>query len=269
MPPSARRIAPRRRGFTLIELVVALALLSLLAGAAAPLAVTQIRGHRIRVTQERMERVVAGMVGEPARGTHGYLGDLGALPADLDDLNTRGGQPIYAIDPNDGVGTGYNGPYAPQIGAPGAAFVDAWGTAFQYLGIAQLVSAGSDRQFGTADDLTFPDVPPVTAGNVTVSVTGVPNDGSTACVIGEDDADVFIASSAAGARVEAQLVGPIGSGGPFLRSGIHKGLHGVRVAGQGDFAGASTRDVVELVGGTSQLRLTLVQPAGPPAACGA
>ena len=42
------RATRRRRGFTLIELIVTLTLLSILAGAAAPLVMTQVRGHRIR-----------------------------------------------------------------------------------------------------------------------------------------------------------------------------------------------------------------------------
>ena len=258
----------RARGFTLIELVVAIALLSILAGAAAPLAVTQIRGHRIRVTQERMKQLVIGMVGDPVRGGYGYLGDMGGLPAALEDLNTRGGAPLHALDPGDGVGTGYAGPYAPQVGGAGAAFIDAWGTPFRYLGTAQLVSAGSDRQLGTADDLTYPDVPTATTGSATVSVTGVPNDGGSPCLLGEDDADVFVSSSVGGARTETQLPGPIGTGGPFSAAGLHKGLHGIRVAGQAAFAGTQVRDVIEVLGSATRLRVTLVQPTGPAPGCG-
>jgi type II secretory pathway pseudopilin PulG len=251
----------------LIELVVAIALLSLLAGAAAPLAVTQIRGHRIRVTQERMRQLIVGMVGDPTRGGYGYLGDLGALPAAITHLNNRDAQPLYVMDPTDGVGAGYNGPYAPRAGGAGTAFIDAWGTPFRYLGEAQLVSAGSDRQLDTADDIVFPEVPPTTTGNLIISVSGVPNDGESPCVLGEDDADVFVSSSIGGLRNETQLPGPIGAGGPFTGADLHRGLHGVRVVGQGDFAGATTRDVIEINGSATQLRVTLLQPAGSTAGC--
>ena len=220
-------------------------------------------------TQQYRFQLIVGMVGDPARGSTGYLGDLGALPAVLEDLNTRGTQPLFVMDPIDGVGAGYNGPYAPQIGGAGAAFMDAWGTPYQYAGTAQIVSAGSDRQFGTADDLTFPDVPPLTTGNLTITVTGVPNNGGSPCVLGEDDADVFAAASAGGVRTEARLAGPIGTGGPFTGAGLHKGLHGIRVTGQADFAGAVTRDVAELIGGTTQLRVTLIQPTGATPGCAA
>jgi type II secretory pathway pseudopilin PulG len=249
-------------------MVVVLVLVSLLAGAAAPLVSQQIQSQRQRLTQERMRRVVTGMVGDPREGGHGYLGDLGALPPTLDDLNTRGAQPVYVIDPNDGVGAGYNGPYVPQAGPAGVPFTDGWGIAFQYaVGVAQLTSAGGDRAFGTADDLVYPDAPTVTTGNLTVSVTGFPNDGGTACLLGEDEADVFVASSVNGTRAEAQIPGPAGTGGPFIGAGLHNGFHGVRAVGQADWAGSAVRDVVEIRRSTAQLRLTLVQPAGPPPGC--
>jgi prepilin-type N-terminal cleavage/methylation domain-containing protein len=254
-------------GFSLLEIVVALVLLSLLAGATAPLAARQIRSQRLRTTQERMKRVVAGMVGDPLSGGHGYLGDLGELPPTLDDLNTRDTKPLYSIDPNDGVGAGYNGPYVPQAGPAGVPFSDAWGIPFQYAGAAQLTSAGADRAFGTADDLVYPDAATVTTGNLTVTVSGLPNDGGLSCLLGEDEVDVFVASSSSGTRVEVQIPGPAGAGGPFVGTGLHNGFHGVRVAGQADWAGSTLRDVVEVRRSTVQLRVTLTQPAGPPPGC--
>lgn len=265
MPRTSRR--SRRSGFTLIELVVGLTLLALLAGAATPLATQQIRGHRIRVTQERMENILFGMVGDPARGGHGYLGDLGSLPVRLEDLNALGTHPPFSIDPRDGVGTGFDGPYAPLLGAPGTPFIDAWGTPFRYVGAPQLFSAGSDRQFDTPDDLTYPDVPPGTLGHVSIAVTGVPNNNMPPCILGEDEVDVFISSSTMGTRSEVQVSGPIGTGGPFVASSLHRGLHGVRVEGNGIFAGVETRNVVELHGGAAYLQLTLVQQAGALPAC--
>jgi prepilin-type N-terminal cleavage/methylation domain-containing protein len=266
--PLNRQAVRSAAGFSLIEIVVALVLLSLLAGAAAPLAARQIQSQRLRTTQERMRRVVAGMVGDPRVGGHGYLGDLGVLPPTLDDLNTRGVQPFYLIDANDGVGAGYNGPYVPQAGPAGVPFSDAWGFPFQYVvGVAQLSSSGGDRIFGTGDDLVYPDAATVTAGNLTVSVTGFPNDGGLECLLGEDDADVFVASSVSGTRGEAQIPGPAGTGGPFIGAGLHNGFHGVRVVGQAGWAGSAVRDVVEIRRSTAQLRVTLTQPAGPPPGC--
>ena len=157
----------------------------------------------------------------------------------------------------------------PQIGASSAPFVDAWGTPLFYdPAVAQVASAGPDRAIGTADDLVHPNVAPVTTGNLSVTVVGVPNDAGAPCLLGEDDADVFVARAIDGQRREMQLLSSVGSGAPFLAEGIHKGLHGVRFVGEGAFAGASVRDVVEIRGGSAQLRATLLQPAGAPAACG-
>ena len=247
---------------------MALVLLSILAGAMAPLAVTHIRNQRLQTTLDRMDRIVWGLAGDPGQGGHGFLGDMGALPATLAELNTRGAAPLYVVDPNDGVGTGYNGPYVVQAGAAGATFVDAWGTGFGYtVGIAQVSSAGPDRQFGTADDLTTPDAPAATTGSITVNLIGVPNDGSPECVLGESDADVFVSRSVAGTRGEIQVIGPVGSGGPFVGTGLHNGLHGMRIVGEGSFAGATIRDVIEVRGGVVQRRATLLQPTGLPAGC--
>lgn len=258
------------RGFTLIEIMVVLILVSLLAGAVAPLAAGQIRGQRIRATHDRMERVIAGMLGHPTLGGHGYLGDFGVLPPDLDDLNDATDQPAYAVDPNDGIGAGYNGPYVPQVGGPGVAFVDAWGTPFAYrASAAQLTSFGADRRAGTADDLVYPEAPPLTTGNVSVSIVGVPNDDGPSCVLGDADADVSLSFSRRGDRRDVALAGPVGAGGPFTTTDLHKGYHGLRVAGRAGFAGAVVRDVLEVRGGNTQMRVTLIQPAGPPPACGA
>jgi prepilin-type N-terminal cleavage/methylation domain-containing protein len=260
----------REAGFTLIEIVVVLILMSLLVGAFAPLAAGQIRGQRVRLTQDRMQQVLIGMIGDRARGGYGYLGDLGQLPTVLTELNERGVQTPYAVDPNDGIGAGYNGPYVAEGLRSDVALADAWGTPFQYTaGTPQLISPGADRTVGTGDDLVYPAQPPTTSGNLSVSVTGVPNEGGAACLLGEDDVDVFAAFSQQGTRAELQLAGPVGTGGPFTASNVHFGFHGVRLAGENDFAGAVARDVVEVRGSNTFLRVTLLQPAGGSAACAA
>ena len=198
-----------------------------------------------------------------------YVGDLGGLPPTLDSLISQGSQPTFVIHSEDGIGFGYNGPYIPQAGPASVALADAWGTEFDYRSDrAQLTSAGADRRFGTDDDLVHPAAPPITAGNLSVVVTGIPNDGGTACVIGDDEADLYVAISDSGTRREVRLRGPVGSGGPFTTASIHKGIHGLRLEGEDNFAGATSRDVVEILGGNAQLRMTLVQPAGVAPACG-
>ena len=255
----ARRATARARGgFTLVEVLVAVALVALLAGALAPLAVRQVRAGRIEATRERMDRLVAAMVGDEASGDHGYLGEMGAMPPSLDDLNDPAGKPGWAVDPADGVGYGFNGPYAPRVAPAGGAIVDAWNIAFQYDGATpQLTSAGPDRTFGTADDLVRPFHPLATTGDLVVTVLGLPNTGGPAEQLDATRVDVWLASSAGGVRSEALL----GGGGPFAASGLHLGLHGVRAEGTGTYSGASlVRDVVAITRGTTRATLVLEQP---------
>ena len=254
-------------GFTLLEIIVAMTLLSILAGAAAPYAVQQVRGARVRLTQERMRAVVQAMTGDPSASYYGYVADFGELPPTLTDLNQINGKPVYVVDAVDAIGSGYNGPYVAN--PTPTSLDDAWGTPLRYVaGIAQVSSAGADRDFGTADDLVFPDSAAGTSGSLTVNLTGIPNDGGVACLLGEDDADVFVAFSQSGIRMERQLTGVIGAPGPFIDGSLHSGLHGLRVLGQANWAGATTRDVVEVYRGAVQRRVALTQPVGPPAGCG-
>jgi prepilin-type N-terminal cleavage/methylation domain-containing protein len=253
-----RRDAAQSRGFSLIEVVVAIALISILAGALAPLGIRSVRAAQLEKTRTRMDTLVRAMAGDPAQGDFGYLGDMGRLPAALVDLNDPTGQPALAVDANDGVGYGWGGPYAPAIAARGAPVVDAWSLALQYDGVtAQLRSAGPDRQFATADDLIRPFTAPSTGGNLVVTVLGVPNTGDPAEQLDASRVDVFVASSVSGVRTEALM----GGGGPFSATSLHLGLHGLRAVGTGSYGGAPVvRDVVSIKRGATLRTLVLEQP---------
>lgn len=247
-----------RGGFTLIEVMVAVSIVALLAGALAPLAVRQVRSARIDATRERMDQLVAAMAGDAETGDYGYVGEMGGMPPSLDDLNDPTGKPGYATDPNDGIGYGYNGPYAPRAAAPGSPIVDAWNVAFQYDGAtAQLTSAGPDRTFGTPDDLVRPFNALPTTGDLVVSVLGIPNTGGPAEQLDSTRVDVYVGTSIGGARGELALAGA----GPFSATGLHTGLHGIRAEGAGTYSGAAfVRDVVAIHRGTTSATLVLVQP---------
>jgi type II secretory pathway pseudopilin PulG len=253
------RRARRAGGFSLVEVVVVLSMISLAVGALAPLAVRQITGNRQLKTLEKMKRVEAGLVGDPLRGDFGYLGDMGGLPAALADLNTRGTQPLYAIDANYGIGAGYNGPYVPLAGPAGSAFVDSWSMAFQYAPTsAQLTSAGPDRTLGTADDIVYPQTPPALSGDVTVDVKGIPSGGGAQPTLTSAEVSVFIASVANGVRTESQ----IGGSGPFVSTNLPLGYHGLRVIGNagGAYSGASAREVIEVRRGSNAVEVALEEP---------
>ncbi|MGH0029908.1 MAG: type II secretion system protein [Myxococcota bacterium] len=256
-----RRARRRRGGFSLIEIMVVIAMLSLLAGALAPAAIQQLEQQRRAKTRATLEQLATALVGRPGSDDFGYLGDMGGLPPTLEDLNSAAGKPAYAFGAP-GIGYGYAGPYAPTL-RPGTAnvFVDAWDLPFQFAGAAQVRSAGPDRTFGNADDLVEPAAAPPTTAALVVRVLGLPSGGGPVETLAAPDANVFVSRSNAGSYQEVAMVEPAGGPGPWTSTGLHLGHHGLRVVGTGSWASAGTlRDVATLHRGTTVLSVTLVQP---------
>ena len=146
-PTSARS----RRGFTLLELIIVVAILGILLGAAVPVASMVFKSKARRATREELEEL-SGAAAE-------YFRDTFALPTAPMDLN---------VDP--GV-AGWSGPYMltatvdPIIGITDSA-LDAWSRPFRFTASGPstliLASAGEDAQFGTAADMELTlDVTPI------------------------------------------------------------------------------------------------------------
>ncbi len=151
----------RRGGFTLLEVVIAIAVISILASMAVPYAARLIDRSREESTRTEMEGLYAAIMGDPGIPTAGFVGDMGRLPANLAQLNVQGGQPA-GVTGFLGVKRGWSGPYVnPGFDAQGYVN-DAWGTAYDYgFPLAgQIRSRGPDRQGGAApnygDDIIFP-----------------------------------------------------------------------------------------------------------------
>ncbi len=255
--------APRRSsGFSLIEIMVVIAVISILAGAMAPIGLQQITAARTKATRSSLRQLSNAMTGDSARGDFGYLGDMGGLPATLEDLNSAAGKPAYQIAPP-GIGFGYNGPYVAtlRLGTAGR-FVDAWDMPFSFnRGGAQVTSLGPDRVLGNADDLSWPPAPLAIRGTLLVRVLGVPNTGDPASPLANADADVFVSLSNDGRLQEVRMVDPASGPGPWSVANLAFGHHGVRVVGRGGYAGAAqVRDVVSTRSGTAVITLTLAQP---------
>lgn len=171
-------------GFTLIELIIVLAVIAILSALLIPLGFQQITSSRERAARTEIENIYQVIMGKPQEGNYGYLADVGSLPSSLDDLlvkpatvssysTTTGGQPN-----KNGVGRGWRGPY---LNTKDNEIVDAWGHKYRYgppdEGAGQIRSAGSDGIFGNADDIRFPQNAVNHQGTllVAVFVNGIPN----------------------------------------------------------------------------------------------
>ncbi|MFH1007983.1 MAG: type II secretion system protein [Candidatus Latescibacterota bacterium] len=170
------------KGFTLLEVVLSVAILAILAGMLSPSVYRQIEAKRERATMEEMRSIYDAIMGDPELGTFGYVGDVGSLPSDLEDLITQpSGVSSFAAYTH-GVGYGWRGPY---ITTRYDDFLDSWGTHFRYGqspdGAGQIRSAGQDKTFDSEDDLLFPHSPVNIYGTLLVSVqdNGIPDPETT------------------------------------------------------------------------------------------
>lgn len=153
--------ARRKQGFTLIEVIVVMAIISILAGIMVPMVYRVWESNDEELTRTRMRDLKIALVGDSkimqsgVRTHFGFTGDIGQLPASLNDL---------VVDP--GIAN-WTGPYVPA-GFDAATFnKDAWDNPIEYVTItdasgrrsaAALTSYGPDGVAGTADDIGDPDV---------------------------------------------------------------------------------------------------------------
>jgi prepilin-type N-terminal cleavage/methylation domain-containing protein len=184
--PRSRRISARPgRGFTILELVVVLAVIAALTALLAPTAFESIGSSRLASTEDQVRRIFVSIVGDPERGNFGYLGDMGRLPTALSELVTQGTQTAWhtsdsGVAHKGAVGTGWRGPYLTGASDTGDLFRDAWGQTLTYSA-GQITSGGPDGQIATTgDNIVYPVQTPVqTTGTiiVTVIVNEIPQPG--------------------------------------------------------------------------------------------
>lgn len=123
------RVTPKianHRGFTLVELVIAIMIVGILASVATMRLSDTIRTAEFEQTKKELDALAMAIAGDPnayvsgARADFGYVGDIGALPPDLDALLT-----------NPGYST-WKGPYI-EGGISATDFrQDAWGVPYIY-----------------------------------------------------------------------------------------------------------------------------------------
>jgi prepilin-type N-terminal cleavage/methylation domain-containing protein len=174
------------RGFTLVEVVVILAVLAILAAIAIPAALRIFQVTAEEGTRDELQNLKEAMIGNPnrlrssVRSDFAFLGDLGRLPTNLDEILVKGALPAFAFDNAKQVGAGWKGPYITGSFAgeePDDFKNDQLGNPYTYsdvdftngngeLADAKITSVGPDGTFGTADDIVIEILKNETEGTV-------------------------------------------------------------------------------------------------------
>jgi general secretion pathway protein G len=231
----------RRGGFSLIEVIIAIAIISILASMAVPYAARLIEKSREESTRREMEEVADAILGDPRVPTSGFAGDVGRLPANIAQLNARTAPPLPA-PPQGGAGGGFLGVkigwYGPYVNAgfdPQGHLNDAWGTAYAYgnPGAGQIRSAGPDRVMGNADDLIHPPNPVAFTGRLLVNLHVWDNAAGQyllnpqPAAFPQMTASVTFYYSGNGSQATAAVALPPAAGPPYSFNGFHAGMHAV------------------------------------------
>lgn len=140
-PPTSR--SRSERAFTLIEMVVAIAIIAVLVGAAVPVTSKILTYQARKATREELEKL--------SDAACDYFRDTQELPAKIADL---------LVDPG---AKGWSGPYLPGVvadqltGLTGYE-VDAWSRAYKLTAsgdVLTITSAAEDASFGDASDVAI------------------------------------------------------------------------------------------------------------------
>ncbi|MCB1915083.1 MAG: type II secretion system major pseudopilin GspG [Rhodocyclaceae bacterium] len=123
----------RRQGFTLVELLVVLAILGLLAGLVGPRVLNQLGGAKSKTANVQIK--------DFEQALELYKLDVGRFPSSDEGLSALVAKPASA--------TGWNGPYLKRKDIP----TDPWGRAYQYAapgqhGEVDIYSYGADGSAG-------------------------------------------------------------------------------------------------------------------------
>jgi prepilin-type N-terminal cleavage/methylation domain-containing protein len=130
---SNRRLIGRRNGFTLLELLLVVTVLSAVAWMSLGVVNNNSDQVRFEDTRNRLQAIRRAIIGDASRTINGqpevrgYVADMGRLPNNLQELTTQGSQPDYAQDATTGLWRGWNGPYLPPGFGSAGRYLDGWG----------------------------------------------------------------------------------------------------------------------------------------------
>jgi hypothetical protein len=113
-------------GFTLIEAVIVLAILAVIIGMLAPMAIQFLTAERASALEEELQAIYTAIVGNPEKGVFGYVGDVGNYPASILDLIRQ------PVDANGAPLKGWKGPYLQNPRLENSVWLDPTGRPYEY-----------------------------------------------------------------------------------------------------------------------------------------
>jgi general secretion pathway protein G len=209
------------RGFTLLELIVVVAVIGILVAAIAPSMMQRVVDARVDETRDEARILHEAMVGKAGESQFGFVGDIGRLPTSFQELAQAGALPGYTTSTFRSVGMGWRGPYVNTGVTANDYLTDAFGRPYSGATSGQVRSAGSDGVPGNADDIVYPPNTAAISGNVVVTVKTTT---ATKTVVDPTGYRVELFYPSGGA--EASLSD---TAAPFSFSGVPMGVHAVRV----------------------------------------
>jgi len=215
----------RHAGFTLIELIVVVAVITGLVAAVTPALVQQILDRRIQATQDEVRVLHDAIVGNPSEMRFGFVGDIGRTPNSLQELVQRGGLPGYSNSTTRGIGIGWRGPYVNAGTSTADALTDSFGRSYT-TSAGQVRSAGPDGIPNNSDDIVYPPSAPAITGSVFVTLKTKDVNGVT--IVDPPLYEVRLTYARDGA--EETLVA---AGSPFNFTNVPMGVHALQVVSTG------------------------------------
>lgn len=233
------------RGFTLLEMAIALAIVAILAAIATPLILQRLMDARIEATREEARNLYEAMVGrEGDAGSFGFVGDIGRLPATFEQLVQPAGLPLHTQATVLGIGMGWRGPYI-NAGALATDYLtDAFGRPYTGASTGRVRSAGPDGIADTADDIVFPPSLPVITGRVHVNVKTT---GDKKTLNNPDGYVVDLYYASGGVQAVVRDASP-----PFRFDNVPMGLHAIQVVNLTG-GGVVAQDTIALRPGSTAL----------------
>jgi general secretion pathway protein G len=164
-----RRLATA--GFTLIEIVIIIAVLTILATAITPALLQRVMDQKIETTRQEAKTIHEAIVGRSDMpGQFGFVGDMGRFPASFEELlRPQREAVLFSATTFRGVGMGWKGPYINVGDTKDDVLTDAFGRPYGGITTGQIRSAGPDGVMDNDDDIVYPPTLPNIRGRVLVT----------------------------------------------------------------------------------------------------